>query len=74
MEESGVEFDGEDSGVGGDLDLIDEAGVAPGKEAILRGGVGGIPAELPDVVVPCESGIWLMASPMLRKQASAFSV
>ena len=40
VEEAGVDFDGELSGGGGDLDLIDEGDIAPGEEAVLCGGVG----------------------------------
>jgi hypothetical protein len=50
MKKTGVVFDRELTCCRGVLGLIDEATVAPGKKAILRGGVGRVPAKLFDVV------------------------
>ena|ERR1035438_5610074 len=50
MKESRVILDGELAGCGGVLHLINETDIAPSKEAILRGGIRRIPAELLDVV------------------------
>ena len=44
VQEPGIDFYRELACGGCDPDLVDEGGIAPGKEAVLRGSVGIVPA------------------------------